>query len=80
MPIIFQKYPRIVADIEYCDGKPRIQGTRITISAILSYFAGGMTVDKMLVAFPQLTQEDITQALSFAASQFQEIYLPLKAA
>lgn len=80
MPIIFQKYPRIVADIEYCDGKPRIQGTRITISAILSYFAGGMTVDKMLEAFPQLIQEDITQALSFAASQFQEIYLPLKAA
>ena len=80
MSIILQKYPRIVADIEHCDGKPRIQGTRITISAILSYLAGGMTVDKMLEAFPQLTHEDITQALSFAASQFQEIYLPLKAA
>ncbi len=31
MPIILQKYPRIVADIEYCDGKPRVQGTRITL-------------------------------------------------
>ena len=35
MSIIFQKYPRIVADIEYCDGKARIAGTRITVSAIL---------------------------------------------
>ena len=39
-----------------------------------------MTADKMLEAFPQLKQEDISQALSFAAHQFQEIYLPLKAA
>ena len=80
MPVIFSKYPQIVADIEYCDGKPRINGTRITVSAILSYLAGGMTAEKMLESFPQLTQEDVSQALSFAAHQFQEIYLPLKAA
>jgi uncharacterized protein (DUF433 family) len=42
--------------------------------------AGGMNIDKMLIAFPQLTQEDISQALSFVAHQFQEIYIPLKAA
>jgi uncharacterized protein (DUF433 family) len=80
MSVIFQKYPRIVADLDYCDGKPRIQGTRITVSAILSYLAGGMSIEKMLEAFPQLKQEDISQALSFAAHQFHEIYLPLKAA
>ncbi len=80
MPVIFQKYPKIVSDIDYCDGKPRINRTRITISAILSYLAGGMTTEKLLVAFPQLTQEDINQALSFAAHQLQEIYIPLKAA
>jgi uncharacterized protein (DUF433 family) len=72
MPAIFQKYPRIVADIEYCDGKARIDGTRITVFAILYYFAGGMTTDNILVAFPQLQQEDISQALSYVAYKFKE--------
>lgn len=67
MPILNPKYPNIVSDVDYCDGKPRINGTRITISAILSYLAGGMSIEKLLVAFPQMTSEDVTQALSFAA-------------
>jgi uncharacterized protein (DUF433 family) len=80
MPILNPKYPLIVADIAFCDGKPRISNTRITISAILSYLAGGMSIEKLLIAFPQLNNEAITQALSFAAEQFQETYFPLKAA
>jgi uncharacterized protein (DUF433 family) len=76
--IQFPDFPRIVADIEYCDGQPRIAETRITVTAILSYIAGGMTFDDLTQEFPTLQKTDIQQALAFATAQLQVRYLPLK--
>jgi uncharacterized protein (DUF433 family) len=50
-------------------GKPHMTGTRITITAILAYLAGGMSVETMLDEFPRLTREAIYQALAFAGHQ-----------
>ena len=41
---------------------------RITVSDVLGYQAGGMTVDEILCAFPYLTREDIRACRDFAAS------------
>jgi uncharacterized protein (DUF433 family) len=50
-------------------GKPCIQGTRITVYDVLEYLAGGMSEDRILSDFPDLTREDIRAALAFAAAR-----------
>jgi uncharacterized protein (DUF433 family) len=48
-------------------GKPTIRGTRITVTDVLQYLAGGMTEAEILSDFPDLTAEDIKACLAFAA-------------
>lgn len=50
-------------------GKPCIRGMRITVYDVLSYLAGGMSVDEVLADFPYLTREDILACLAFAADR-----------
>ncbi len=50
-------------------GKPCIRGMRITVYDVLDYLAGGMSVDEILVDFPDLTAEDIRACLAFAADR-----------
>ncbi len=54
-------------------GKPCIRGMRITVEDILRWLASGMSFDDILMDFPELTREDITVALQFAANQQQRI-------
>ena len=50
-------------------GKPCIRGTRITVYDVLEYLAGGMTEDRVLADFPDLTRDDIRACLAFAAAR-----------
>ncbi|MBN4054711.1 DUF433 domain-containing protein [Nitrospira defluvii] len=50
-------------------GKPCIRGMRITVYDILEYLASGMSEEKILSDFPELTAEDIRACLSFAADR-----------
>lgn len=50
-------------------GKPCIRGTRMTVQDVLEYLASGMTVDEILVDFPDLTAEDIRACLAYAADR-----------
>lgn len=74
----FTGFKRIVADPDYCDGQPRLEGTRITVAAVLSYLAGGMNVDEIVAAYPKLSNTDVYEAIAFAAAHFKDRYLPLK--
>lgn len=58
---------RITLNPEIRSGKPIIRGTRITVTDILEYLAGGMSEDEILDDFPNLSREDIRAALNFAA-------------
>lgn len=80
MEYVFFHFPRIVVSQDVCMGKPRIKGTRIPVSSILAYLAGGMTVETLLYEFNWLEQEDITQALSFSASMMNDRLIPLEKA
>jgi uncharacterized protein (DUF433 family) len=42
---------------------------RITVRDVLEYLAGGMSVDELLADFPELTAEDVSACLAYAASQ-----------
>ena len=54
-------------------GKPCIRDTRITVSDVLEYLAGGMSEADILRDFPSLTLEDIRACLAFAAERERRI-------
>lgn len=60
---------RIVIEPGVRFGKPIIRGTRIAVSDLLSYLAGGMSEDDILADFPQLSRDDIRACLAFAAER-----------
>ncbi|MGL5111600.1 MAG: DUF433 domain-containing protein [Flavobacterium sp.] len=50
-------------------GKPTITGARICVSDILSWLAQGMSMEEIILDFPELKKEDILAALAFAANR-----------
>jgi len=50
-------------------GKPCIRGMRITVTDVLEYLASGMTRGEILEEFPDLTDDDISACLAFAADR-----------
>ena len=54
-------------------GKPCIRGTRMTVTDVLEYLAGGMTKEEILADFPDLTAEDIQACLAFAADRERKL-------
>lgn len=57
---------RIVIDQEICSGKPRIKGTRVTVSDILLSVAEGMSTSDVLRNFRGLQPDDVKAALAYA--------------
>jgi uncharacterized protein (DUF433 family) len=47
-------------------GKPRINGTRISVALILGYLADGSTFEEIMNEFPDLTREQIVACLDYA--------------
>jgi uncharacterized protein (DUF433 family) len=60
---------RITMEPDKRGAKPCIRGLRITVSEVLEYLASGMTENKILQDFPDLTREDIRACLAFAADR-----------
>jgi len=58
-------------------GKPCIRGMRVTVGMIVGLVASGHARDEILKQYPYLENEDITQALSYAAWRTEEVELPL---
>lgn len=48
-------------------GKPCIRGMRITVGDVLGWLAAGMDREEIKSDFPEITDDDITAALAFAA-------------
>ena len=63
---------RISVDPQICSGKPCIRGTRIMVKNILGMIAGGYTIEKILEAYPELTRDDVTDALDYATQVIDE--------
>ena len=61
-------------------GEPCIKGTRIPVAMIVGSLADGMTSLEIQAAYPQLSDNDILAALSYAAELTrQDILVPLPA-
>jgi uncharacterized protein (DUF433 family) len=62
-----EKLDRIIISPDICLGQPTIRGTRITVSVILEMLAAGKPFEYVLEAYPELDEEDVRQAMRFAA-------------
>ena len=60
-------FDRITVDPQVCLGRPTIRGMRITVSVIFKMIAGGHTTQEVLEAYPELEEEDVRQAVDYAA-------------
>ena len=66
-----QQFQRITIDPEMMGGKPCIRGMRVTVGMVLEALSAGRTNEQLLADFPYLEEQDIREALAFAASLAQ---------
>ena len=71
---------RITFNQKVMGGKPCIRGLRVTVGAIVGLLATGHSFADILKAYPYLEEEDLCEALAFAAWRVEEIEVPLVAA
>ena len=60
-------YDRIICDPKICSGKPCIKGTRIPAHIILDLLAAGESNQKIKIAYPNITDQDIRACLHYAS-------------
>jgi len=71
------EFTRITADARQLGGVPCIRGLRIPVATVVAMVADGMTTPEILDAYPDLEDEDVREALRFAADAVRERELPL---
>lgn len=61
------KIDRITFDINVMGGRACIRGMRVTVGLILNLVSNGMTAKDIVKEYPYLEEEDVRQALQYAA-------------
>jgi len=72
-----RKFDRITVDPKVFQGQPCIRGMRIPVSLIVKLVSQGKTPEDVVKDYPELEEEDIKQALEFAAWLTTEKVYPL---
>jgi len=70
---------RITFDPKVMGGKPCIRGLRVTVGTIIGLIASDHSHHEILKLYPYLEEEDIREALAYAAWRAEEVELPLVA-
>lgn len=70
---------RITRSMDVMGGKPCVRGTRVTVGTIVGLIASGTSTAELLQAYPYLEEQDVSQALSYAAWRVEEIEIPIPA-
>jgi uncharacterized protein (DUF433 family) len=73
-------FSRITRSPEVMGGKPCIRGMRVTVGAIVGLVASGHSNSEILQAYPYLEEDDIREALRYAAWRAEEIEVALSPA
>ena len=72
-----QQLPRISTNPEVMGGKPCIRGMRVTVGMVVGALAAGRSVENLLADFSYLEEQDIREALAYAAELAQGREFPL---
>jgi uncharacterized protein (DUF433 family) len=60
-------FERITFDPAIMGGRACIRGMRIPVSTIVGQIAHGASVEDLLTGYPDLEEEDVRQAMEYAA-------------
>jgi uncharacterized protein (DUF433 family) len=71
-------YERITTDPDVMGGLPRIRDLRIPVATVIAMLADGMSPGEIVAELPDLTPDDIREALLYAAEAVRERQLPLR--
>lgn len=77
---IMGELPRITLNPKVMGGKPCIRGMRVTVSTVVGLVATEHSHAEILDLYPYLEEEDILQALQYAAWRAGEVEIPLASA
>ncbi|WP_025321933.1 DUF433 domain-containing protein [Deferrisoma camini] len=75
-----KRWDRITVDPHILNGQPCIRGMRLTVRRVLEALAVSANVATVFEEYPELEEEDIRQALDFAAHCLTEQTIDLDAA
>jgi len=75
-----KRLTRITFSLQVMGGKPCIRGLRVTVGTIVGLVAAGHSFADILQAYPYLEEEDLREALAYAAWRVEEIEAPLATA
>jgi uncharacterized protein (DUF433 family) len=75
----FQGFDRITVDPAMLGGKPCVRGMRLSVQRVLEILAGNPSWDDLRQDYPEIEEEDIRQALAFAAAMLTDRVIPLDA-
>ncbi len=76
-PYGMSAHPNITLDPAVMGGKPCIRGIRVTVGMILGLMAAGHANSQILADYTYLTEQDLKDALAYAAWRLEEAELPL---
>jgi uncharacterized protein (DUF433 family) len=57
---------KVVSHADVMNGKPYLVGTHVTVSSIISKLAKGFSVKDIAHQLPQLSEDDVINAIKFA--------------
>lgn len=77
LQVTMRKLTRITLDPEVMGGKPCIRGMRVTVGTVVGLVASGYSTEDILRLYPYLEEDDIREALAYAAWRVEEIELPV---
>jgi uncharacterized protein (DUF433 family) len=66
IPMTVNLAPLIVSDKDTLSGKPRVEGTRISVQQVLENLESGETIDQILQNYPTLTREGVLACIGYA--------------
>ncbi|MGH8229704.1 MAG: DUF433 domain-containing protein [Steroidobacteraceae bacterium] len=75
-----RKLERITVDPAIMNGQPCVRGMRLTVRRVVESAALYASRQELQAEYPELEDEDIAQALEFAARNLDDRVFPLEAA
>jgi uncharacterized protein (DUF433 family) len=72
-------FDRITQNSAVLAGRATIRGLRISVAHVVNLVANGMTSAEIIGDLPDLDQEDIREALAYAAALAEDERYPLRA-
>jgi uncharacterized protein (DUF433 family) len=72
------QFDRITSDPAILNGQPCVRGLRLTVRRVLEALATHKDRDELRTEYPELEDEDIRQALEYAAANLDDRVVELR--